>query len=74
MPATPRVRSVRGSKRTGIGISVWATKRPASASMETLALGTGARTGSEETPEKIARHGSVANSEYSMRPSRFQAL
>lgn len=60
---TPRVLSVEAEKRTGIGISVWATNPLASASMLTLALGTGAMIGIEATPEKIARQGSVPNSE-----------
>ena len=62
-PATPSVFSWRGSKRTGMGISVRAAKRSAIRATLTLAFGTGAMANIDWAPLKIARHGSVANSE-----------
>ena len=73
-PTAPSVRTVRGSKRTGTGISVSARNAMPEALDRHVGVGDPApSTGSDVTPEKIARHGSVPNSEYFILPSRFHA-
>jgi hypothetical protein len=64
----PRVSSVSGSKATGSGDSVRATKRPAIRAMLTRALSAGSGKKRLETRLKSDRHGSVANSPYVIRP------